>query len=568
MQNNNIKLKFKLSATINNTKKSIILLLPRVLFSLSFLSLSFLSSCAQHNKPYKNANTLYIDIANEPSSLDPALAEDWYSYRVVNDLFAGLIDFDTKNHPILGMASKLEILNNGRTYKFYLKNNLRFSDGSKITADDFVYSWRRLLDPKTASSYSFLLDEIVNAKLIRQGKLPKESLGVIASKTNNSITNNVLLVNLNSPSNKFLNYLTSPNTFVVSQNNIKQYGDKWTNPKFMVTSGAYILKERVNNSYILTQKNPYFYEQNDVKINFVKYFPYVDSNTSIANYRTNALDMTGQMVPVNQYLSLKSEYKDAMHTAPWERIEFLNFNMRLEKYKNLKLRKALSLAIDRDIITNKVLFANQKPLYSIISSTIEDGKYKNIEYDFKNLSQIKRQELAKQLYQEAGYSSTNPLTIVLKYKTSDMYKKISTVIAAMWSYNLGVHVVLQNQEWKTLVSELHSGNYDIAFGGWGADYNLVDTYTDLFLCDNGNNNTHYCNLKYDALIMQAKNNNNIPNQHALYTEAIQLMLNDYSIIPLFQPTHQRLITKRVKNYDMEVNYLDNVQSKWMYLSEK
>jgi oligopeptide transport system substrate-binding protein len=511
----------------------------------------------------KPANTLYVDIANEPASLDPALAEDWYSYRVINDLFAGLMDFDQTNKPILGLAARVDISPDGKTYTFHLRDNLKFSDGTPLTAADVVYSWQRLVDPKTASPYNFILRDIVNANEIMQGKLPVAQLGIKDSNPN------TVVVSLTHPSNAFLTYITLPNAFVVPKHIIQKFGNDWTNPKHIVTTGAYTLKEHVLNGHITTEKNPNYYGAENVAISHIEYFPYIEPNTSIANYKTGHLDITGQTMPVDQYQKLKIQYPNELHTAPWERIDFLNFNMMLPKYAdNPNLRRALSMAIDREIITKKVLNAEQQALYSTVSPTIENGKYADIKYSWSTLSRQAQSTMAQKLYKEAGYSKTHPLTITLKYKTSDLYKKVAIAIAAMWTETLGVNVILQNQEWKTLVQALHKGDYDIATGGWGADFNSITTYTPIYQCGNGNNNTHYCNHKYDALINQAENTIDPIQQEKIYKEAINFMLDEYTTIPLFEPTHQRLINPRVQNYNMEQNYLDNVQSKWIKIENK
>lgn len=529
---------------------------------LGFLIISCMlfSACSNKQEVSNDANTLRVDIGMEPPTLDPALAEDAYTFRVVNDLFAGLIDFDQTNKPIAGMAESWEISPDGKTYTFHLHENLKFSDGTPITAKDFVYSWQRLIDPKTACAYSFLLKSIVNAQEILSGKLSSDKLGVEA------VDNNTFRVKLDYPNNAFLSYMTVPDVFVVPRHIIQKYGNDWTNPKHMVTSGAYTLKEHVLNGYILAAKNPYYYNASNVKINRIKYFPYVDVNVALANYKTGVLDTTWQNVPIDQYKSLKRQYMSELHTVTWERLEFLNFNMTLPKYaNNLKLREALSMAIDRDILVKNVLKSGQRTLYSVVTPTIEAGKYAKIKYEWQSLSREKRLAKARQLYKAAGYSNKNPLKVTLKYKTNDLYRKVAISIAAMWSDELGVDVVLQNEEWKSLIQSLHNANYDISFGGWGADYNSITTYTPIYACNNANNHSHYCNKQYDSLIDQAIRTVDNNKQELLYKQALQLMLNSYSIIPLFQPSHQRLVNSRVQNYHIKDNYLDNVQSKWMTL---
>ncbi len=520
------------------------------------------NSATQNSTSVDNdTNQLRVDLGAEVPSLDPQLADDWAAYRVVNDLFAGLVDFDQSNKPIAGMADRWDISPDGITYTFHLRSGLKFSDGNPITAKDFMYSWQRLVDPATGSSYTFLLKDVVNADAITNGKMSATELGVSAPD------DNTFVVNLAHPSNAFLSYITTPNAFVVPKQAIAKYGKNWTDPKNMVTSGAYKLKEHVVNGYVLVQKNPEFYDAKNVRIDEVKYFPYTDTNSAIANYKTGALDVTGQTVPVDQFAVLKQEYPTQLFVAPWERIEILYFNMKSPKYaNNLKLRKAISMAIDRNVLVNEVLKSGQTALYSPVTATIENGKYAEVKYSWSNLSSKARVAMARKLYKEAGYGSNKPLTIVLKYKNNDLYKKMSMAVAAMLKDTLGIKVELQNQEWKTLLQSLNKGDYDMSQGGWGADYNSVTTYTPLYRCGSSNNRSHYCNSEYDKLIATAEQTIDANAQTALYTKAIGIIRDDYVVVPLFEPSHQRLVNPRVKNYEIQQNYLDNVQSKWLNLA--
>ncbi len=534
--------------------------------TLILISSGLLAACSKSadvDSKTNSKNTLRVDIGAEVPTLDPALAEDGYTYRVINDLFAGLVDFDQANHPIPGMASSWEISPDRLTYTFHLKPNLKFSDGSPITAKDFVFSWQRLINPATGSSYAFLLKDVLNGADIIAGKKPASALGVYAPNAE------TVLVKLYHPSNTFLSYLTVPNVFVVSQAAVTKYAESWTAPQNMVTSGAYVLKEHILNGYILVSKNPAYYAESGVAIQNVKYFPFVDTNSAIANYKTGALDMTWQNVPVDQYQTLKKQYPDELHTFKWERTDYLNINMTLPKYaKNVKLREALALAIDRQSLTKLVLGgAGQTPLYSIVTPTVEGGKYADIRYSWSDWPRDKQIALAKELYKEAGYGPNNPLTITIKHQNNDLYKKVMVAIMSMWQDTLGVKVTLVSEERKVLNNDWRNASFDIAQGGWGADYNSVTTYTPLFVCNNGNNRSHYCNPKYDALINQAEATANPQSQEQLYKQALEVALNDYQIIPLFQPTHQRLVAPRIKGYDIDSNYLDNLQTKWFHFAE-
>ena len=236
-----------------------------------------------------------------------------------------------------------------------------------------------------------------------------------------------------------------------------------------------------------------------------------------------------------------------------------------ELSKNPKLRQALSMAIDRTALTHDVLKMEQPPLYSMVTDTVEGGKYKDLGYGWASLPRYKQIAEAKKLYLEAGYSANNPYTVAISYNTNDLHKKTALAIAAMWKSVLGVNVSLQNQEWKTFIQKRHKGDYQIARDGWTADYNAVSTYTNLYECKNDQNNSHYCNPEFDKLVADAKAETNEDAKTNLYRQALKIPLNDYAVIPLFQYTIQVLVKPYVTGYVVDTNHLYHVQTKWMGL---
>ncbi len=529
----------------------------RNLFCVLIVGLISISSCSKKSA----IDTLLVDINAEPASLDPQKAEDAQEFRVTNDLFAGLVDYDQTNKPIPGMASSWDISDDGKTYTFHLRPSLKFSDGTPITANDFVYTYKRLVDPRTASAYNFLLDGVVNGDDIIKGAKPSSSLGVSAPEPQ------TFIVNLVRPMNEFLTYITANGVSVVPQKAIEQFGPAWTDPKNIVTSGAYILKEHVLNGYIEAEKNINYYDANNVHINKIKYFPYVDTNVSLSNYETNNLDTTWKNIPIDRLASIKEKYKDELHVTPSERSIHLSFNLKLPKYaNNIKLRKALSMAIDRDVLTKEVLKSAQQPLYSIVTPTIENGKYADTKYEWASWSRDKQIKEAKKLFVEAGYGPNHPLNVSISTYTNDQNKKICLAIAAMWKSVLGVDTKLDIKEVKSWISSGRKGEFDIRLSTWGADYNSVTTYTPLYQCGNGNNFSSYCSHNYEEEILAAQSTINDNAQTIAYKSAINTVLNDYPVVPLIQPSQQRLVKPRIHGYQINVNYLDNVQSKWMSLS--
>lgn len=507
-------------------------------------------------------DTLRIDVGSEAPTLDPALSEDAAAGRIINDLFAGLVDFDQQNNPIPGMAESWNISANGKTYTFHLRDNLKFSDGSRITANDFIYTYRRVVDPKTASGHNYLLAGVVNGNKIIKGELPPTSLGISAPDAQ------TVVIQLDHPDANFLNYLTLGTVGVVSQKTINKYASAWTQAQNMVTSGAYVLSEHVVNGHILLTKNPYYFQESQVAIAKVDFFPYVDHNAGLSAYKTGGLDLVYQSVPIDQYQNLKQQYPSELHTIQQEGIYFYDLNQLLPQFKNNpELRQALSMAIDRNALVNKVLGQGETALYSNVTSTVESGAYKLVRYSWADLPYAEQVKIAQKLYVKAGYSASHPLKIDLSYNTDDLHKKIALAIAGMWKSTLGVEVTLSNQEWKTFIASRHSGNYVVARDRWVADYNSVTSYTQLYLCNGMQNNSHYCNPAYDKLVTAAENSSDLAQQQQLYRQALTLALNDYAIIPLFQPNYSKLVKPYVSNLDVEHNFFNVEQSKWVKFSD-
>ena len=470
------------------------------------------------------------------------------------------MDFDQNNKIIPGMAERWEISPDGKTYTFHLRSGLKFSDGSPITADDFVYSWRRLVNPQVASPYNMLIASVVNALSIIDNKAPITALGVTAPDPHTFV---VILVHAD-PS--FIEAIHLPNTAVVSQRVIEKFGRKWTDPANIVTSGAYVLKEHVVNGYILAIKNPNYYDAANVMINQVKYLPYEDKNATLPTYKTDDLDVTFQSLPIDQYTEIKQKYPNELHIIKQEANYYYDFSAtNPELARNPKLRQAMSMAIDRKTLVNQVLGQEQTPMYSTVTSTIENGRFAAVGYEWATWPRDKQIAEAKRLYTEAGYSLTKPYHAALSYNTNGLHKKVALSVASMWKSVLGIDTSIQNQEWKTFLQTRHNGDYKIARDGWVADYNSVITYTSLYQCHNPQNNSHYCNPEFDKLVAQANIESDTLKQTALYSEALQLPLNEYATIPLFQYTIQVLVKPRITNYTPETNHLYHTQTKWANL---
>ena len=502
---------------------------------------------------------IFVDNGADAPTLDTVMTQDTNSARVLYDLFEGLTSFDQSNKIIPGLAQSWEISPDAKTYTFHLRPGLKFSDGSPITAQDVVFTWQRLVDPKTASPYNYIGSNIVNGQAIIDGKGSPTSLGITA------INNTTVQVKLVHPDASFLEMASMPNVGIVSQANLKKFGAQWTNPKNMVTSGAYKLKEWVIQGYILVEKNPNYYDAKNVAIQQVKFLPIVDTSSSYSQYQSGGIDVTYSL-PVDQYKAIVAEYPDQAHTVTQEGMYYYDLNMTLPKFKdNLKLRQALSMAVDRQVLVKDVLGQGQTPMYSYVTSTIEGGKFAGLDYAWAKEPRAQQMVEAKKLFTEAGYGPNHPLQISIAYNTLDAHKKIALAVGAMWQQVFGataIQVTSANQEWKTFLKARNMANYDVARDGWIADYNSVDAYTPLFACKNPQNNSKTCNPQYDKLITEAQNSPDPQERVTLIRQGIESAMQDYSIIPLYQYAYFRLVKPYVKNYDPTNNHMDHVLSKW------
>ncbi len=524
----------------------------------------FLLSCSHKDSSsvLSSKDTINIDNGDDAPTIDPAMSQDNISSRVLYDLFEGLTSFDQENKTIPGLAEKWEITPDGKTYTFHLRSGLKFSDGSPITADDVVFSFIRLADPKVASPYNSLTSNIVNGQQIIDGKLSPDKLGVKA------LDKETVQISLVHPDSSFLAICSMPETGIVSKANLTKYKDAWTDPKNMVTSGAYKLKEWVLKGHMLLTKNHYYYAAKNVAISNVNFLPIVDQSASYSQYKSGQIDIT-YTLPVDQYKTIKSQYAQEEHTVPLEALYYYDFNMTLPKYKNSpQLRQALSMAVDREILVKDVLGQDQVPSYSFVTSSVENGKFADIKYPWASWPRQKQIAEAQALFKASGYGPNNPLKITISYNTYDGHKKVALAVASMWQQVFGtnsIQVTQGNQEWKTFLKARNMANYDIARDGWIADYNSVDNYLNLYQCNNPQDNSKYCNLQYNELMSQAQNASNPDERIRLIHQALEIAQNDYPIIPLYQYTYYRLVSPRVKGYNIEKNNLDHVMTKWFRL---
>ncbi|MED7819077.1 MULTISPECIES: peptide ABC transporter substrate-binding protein [unclassified Francisella] len=410
---------------------------------------------------------------------------------------------------------------------------------------------------------SYKLAPIKNAQAIMDGKKPVSTLGVKA------INKYTLQITLDYPVYYFLSIMADTSTYPVYAPGVEKYGESFFQAGKLISNGPYELKEWVPNGHITVTKNPYYWDAKNVHIKNVKFLPITDRVAAYNAYESGRLDFVSA-VPVSNLQAIKKKYGSQVRHAEWLTLEYLNFNLTKPPFKdNPKLRQALSMVINRKDLVKYVTKDGETPAYSFFPSSIEGGIYKDIGYKWKDWPMSKRIAVAKKLYKEAGYSKDHPLKIDIEYNTENVIKKNVEAIAQMWKDTLGVESKEANSEFKVFIGIRSARTYSgVARGGWIADFNAIDNFADMWTCNNADNYTGYCNPEYDKLIKEGEKQPNPTAAKPYFTKALNLVMADYPIIPLYSGTVTHLVKPYIKGYQSSTNHLDHVYDKWLSFNKK
>lgn len=495
---------------------------------------------------------------SEVQSLDPHKIEGVPESNVNRDLLEGLVISDSQGHPTPGVAESWEN-KDGKVWTFHLRKNAKWSNGEPVTAQDFVYSWQRLADPKTASPYASYLQygHLLNVDDIITGKKAPDQLGVKA------IDEHTLEVTLSESVPYFFKLLIHPSMSPVYKPAIDKAGDKWTQPENWIGNGAFKLDSHVINERIVLVRNPQYWDNANTKLDKVTFLP-ISSEVSDVNryFSSGGSDMTYNNMPIELFKKLQRENPKELHVDPYLCTYYYEINNQKAPFTDPRVRAALKLGMDRDIMVNKVLAQGQLPAYSYTPPATDGAEL--IKPEWFTWSQEKRNEEAKKLLAEAGYTADKPLTFELLYNTSDLHKKLAIAATSIWKKNLGVNIKLNNQEWKTFLDTRHQGNFDIARAGWCADYNEPTSFLNTMLSDSSNNTSHYKSPEFDKAMAAAAMSSDDKARSENYAKAEQVLDKDSVIVPVYYYVNTRLVKPYVGGYTGK-DALDNVYDKNLYI---
>ena len=470
---------------------------------------------------------------SEPSSLDPHKVESDVENNIISDLFEGLVSVSPTGEIEPRLAAKWENKDN-TVWTFHLRPGVTWSDGTAIAAQDIVWSWQRLVSPLTASPYASYPGNmhIVNGAEIAQGKKAPETLGVKA------VDDATLEVTLTQPNAAFLAMLAHPSLVPLDKVLISRYGDKWTKPEHIVTSGPYKLSQWVVNERIVAERNPRYWDNAHTVINKVTYLPISSETADVNRYKAGEIDIV-YTVPINQFAQLKKTMGDQLDVSPQLATYYYEFNTTRPPFNDPRVRRALNMALDKDIIAEKVLGQGQRPAWLISQPDIGGVNLHNPEY--ASWPREKRIAEAKKLLSEAGYNETHPLVFNLLYNTSESHQRIAIAASSMWKKNLGVEAKLQNQEWKTMLDAMHTHNFDAVRYAWIADYDDAATFLNNFRTGDSENTSQYSNPAYDEALRNAAKASDTTARGKFYQQAEDLLGQDVPAIPVYHYVRTHLV---------------------------
>lgn len=497
-------------------------------------------------------------VLDEHSSTDPGLVEDVSGSEIIRDLFEGLMNQDADGNLVPGVATGYSVSDDKMTYTFTLRDDAKWSNGDAVTANDFVYAWRRAASPELASPYSWYMSlmSIENVDAVIGGEAPLEDLGVEATD------DHTLVVHLSQPLPYFAQMVTHSTTFPVHQATVEAHGTEWTKPGNIVSNGAYVLTEHVPQERSVRERNTMYWDNDNTIINKVTALVINDENNALTRFLAGELDRTE--VPAGQFPRLQEEHPNEAISFPSLCSYYYMFNLRdgaPEALQDARVRKALSLAINRDVIVDNVLAGGQTAAYTFTPGATASFTVPDV--PTASMTQDERNAMAQELMAEAGYGPDNPLTTSILYNTSDAHRSIAVAVSQMWKQTLGVEAELANMEWQTYLEARSNGDFQIARGGWCGDYNEASTFLDLMQSESGYNDSKFVNAEVDAILAEAKTSDDTA---PLYTRVEEIIDAEAPIAPIYHYANVYMMDENLVGSWPVQNVQQNWYSKDLYFT--
>jgi oligopeptide transport system substrate-binding protein len=514
--------------------------------------------CVAIALPASAAKVLNRGNGAEPKGLDPHEASGDPENQILGDMFIGLYTEDGKGNPILGSAEKAEASPDGLTWTFTIRDH-KWSDGKPVTAEDFVFYYRRILDPATASEYASILYPIKNAEKVNTGALPTTALGVSAPNAK------TFVIQLEHPAPYLPEMMTHYSTFPLPKHTLEKWRKDWTKAGNMVSNGPYMLSERRAHDRIKLVRNPHFFDAASVKIDEVFFYPSTDEQSSLKRYRAGELD-TADRWPLAEHKWLFANVPNETRKYPGLRVLYTVFNMRKAPLNDKRVRLALAMALDREAIQREVYFG----VHGLVAETVLPPGMANVDRSAKvpwsGKTMEERKTEARALLKAAGFGPENPLRLSYNFINRPDTKRAAIAMQAMWK-DVGVKIELQAKDFAIHYDQLKTANFDIGEAGWVFDYN--DAQSVLFLFQSTTqqlNYPGYNNPAYDALMNQSDNEKDALARGKLLGQAAGLLIGDVAVAPTFFQYIRPLVKSHVLNWEETARGVN--RTRWLDIGEK
>lgn len=519
--------------------------LSRLSLVVAILPFVLLTSCGKRETAVERGNRQQVlerGSHADVTDVDPQSAVTITELDIASALFEGLVTEDPVDlHPIPGVAEKWEISPDGLTYTFHLRDAARWSDGTPVTANDFVQSWRRILTPSFAAENAPLLYVLQGAEAYNKGANPDfNQVGVKATDAHS------LRVTLEHPTTYFLSLLTHGAWYPVPLATIEKYGsitargNRWTRPGQIVSNGPFVLKTWRANQEIRVEKSPTYWDAAHVKLNAIRFHPIDSTDAEERAFRAGQLHVT-YVVPFNKTETYRRESPQYLRSDAYLNTYFLRLNTLHPPLDDEHFRQALSLAIDRDALVDKILRSGQRVATSLTPPGLPN-------YTPPKVVKTDVAEANRLLHDSAYARAATPPKLELLFNSSENMRVIAEALQQMWRRELGLDITLVNQENKVVNAERRAGHYDILLSDWVADYLDASTFLDPWISGSPNNHTGWSNVDFDGLLFAAARNPDVASRSAQLAKAETLLLQQCPIVPLYFNAHTFLLQTSVKGW--------------------
>lgn len=520
-----------------------------------------LAACGSGESNVESGNRLgilHLGNGTEPPGLDPHTTTSVSASWILGSLFEGLVTLNPSTLDIEpGVATRWEISEDGTVYTFYLNPAAKWSNGDPVTAQDFVFSWRRSLSPVMANQNAYLLYPVANAEAYATGKL--QDFDAVGAK---ALSDDIFQVTLNAATPYFLQLLNHQSTYPVHRPTIEKFGKatdrftRWTRVGNMVNNGAFVLKEWKLNRRIRVEPNDQYWDRDAIKLNGIIFYPTENSSTEERMYRAGQLHYT-YTVPPDKVPVYRTMENSPFVLSPYLGSYFYRINTTRPPLDDVRVRRALALSVDRVRLAEKVMHGVILPAYSITPrDTLGYFPPELVNYDL---------EEARRLLAEAGYPNGEGWPgLELSYNTHEAHRKIAVALQQMWKDALNISVTLSNQEWKVYLDTIQQMNYQMARAGWIGDYVDANSFLDMFICDGGNNSTGFCDEQFDDMVLRkAPNARTREERYQIFFDAETRLMREVPIIPIYTYSSRHLVHPSFKG--RHANLLDWPNFKYMSL---